>query len=67
MADAKDGRPNYCEWIASCFLGDPRVAVKNAVARRHRHQGYMAEYRQDLAFVQHANEAGEEPLFASWF
>jgi len=67
VADAKDGRPNYCEWIASCYGGDPRAAVKSAVARRHRHQGYMAEYRQALALVQHATETGEEPLFASWF
>ena len=67
VADAREGRPNYCEWIASCYGGDPRPVVKNAIARRHRHQGYMAEFRQALALVHHAIESGEEPLFASWF
>ena len=48
VADAKDGRPNYCEWIAGCYRGDPRAAVKDAVARRHRHQGLAREPLQAL-------------------
>lgn len=67
VADARDGRPNYCEWIASCYGGDPCGAVRDAIARRHRHQGYMASYRQAFELVRHHAETGEQPLFASWF
>ena len=67
VADAHEGRPNYCEWIASCYGSDPREAVRNAIARRHRHRGYMAEYRQALELVRHYAETGEQPLFAAWF
>ena len=67
VADALEGKPNYCEWIASCYRGDPRPAVKNAIARRHHHQGYMASYRQALELVRQYIETGEQPLFASWF
>ena len=67
VADAILDQPNYCEWIACCYGGDPRQAVQNAIARRHRHQGYMSEYQQALALVRHAIETGEQPLLASWF
>jgi len=67
VADAHQGRPNYCEWIACCYGGDPRGAVRDAIARRHRHHGYMASYPQALELVRHTIETGGEPLFASWF
>jgi hypothetical protein len=67
VADAGAGRPNYCEWIASCYRDNPRPAVRNAVARRHHHRGFMADYPQALALVLHYVETGEQPLFASWF
>ena len=67
VADAIQGQPNYCEWIASCFDSDPRWTVQSAIARRHRHQGYMASYPQALELVRQYVETGEQPLFASWF
>ena len=67
VADALQGQPNHCEWIASCYGSDPRRALRNAIARRHRHHGYMAGYRQALELVRHTIETGEQPLFASWF
>jgi len=67
VADAIQGQPNYCEWIASCYGGEPRKAVRDAIVRRHRHQGYMASYRQALELVRQYAATGEQPLFASWF
>ncbi len=67
VADGAHGRPNWCEWIWSCFGGDARKVVRNAILNRHHHRGYMADYRQALALVRHAVETGEQPLFASWF
>lgn len=67
LRDAKKGSENYCEWIAACYAGDPRPAVERAIRNRHRHRGYMASYRQALQIVQHTNETGEGPMFASWF
>lgn len=67
LKDARDGQKNYCEWIYSCYGGDPLPAVKNAIHNRHHHEGYMAEYKLALALVRKALETGDEPLFASWF
>ena len=67
MVDAREKKSNYCEWILSCYGGDPRRAVANAISRRHRHHGYMASYPQALALVREAADTGREPLFASWF
>lgn len=67
LKDTKDGCQNYCEWIYSCYRGDPRPAVERAIRGRHRHTGYMASYAQALALVRHQIESGEGPMFASWF
>jgi hypothetical protein len=67
VADSMEGQPNYCEWIASCFGGDPRGAVKDAIRHRHHHHGYMASYPQALLLVRQSTETGEQPHFASWF
>ena len=67
LRDAREGRKNYCEWIYSCYGGDPLPAVKNAIRNRHYHKGYMAEYRLAYALVRRAIETDEEPEFASWF
>ena len=66
VADAHDGRENWCEWIASCYGGDAKKAVERAIRRRRSHTDYMASYPQALALVRHSIESGEEPLFASW-
>ena len=62
-----EGKKNYCEWIYSCYDGDPLPAVKNAIRNRHYHKGFMAEYKLALALVKKAIETGDEPLFRSWF
>jgi hypothetical protein len=67
LKDAREGRKNYCEWIAACYGGDPLPAVKDAIRNRHNHKGYMAEYKLAYALVKRAIETGEEPLLASWF
>ncbi len=67
LADAKEGRENYCEWIAACYQGNPRRAVAAAIKNRHHHNGYMASYTQALAIVHHELDTGEGPTLASWF
>lgn len=67
LKDAREGRKNYCEWIYSCYDGDPLPAAKNAIKNRHYHKGFMAEYKVALALVKHAIETDDEPLFGSWF
>ena len=67
VADARDGRENWCEWIACCYGCDPRKAVEKAIRYRHSHRGYMAHYPQALALVRQLIETGEQPLLASWF
>lgn len=67
LKDAHEGRENWCEWIVSCYRGDPRAAVEAAIQHRHHHRGYMASYEQALRLVRHELETGEGPMFASWF
>ena len=67
LRDARNGKNNYCEWIYSCYGGDPSKAVKNAIRNRHQHRGFMAEYKLALALVKKALESDDEPIFASWF
>lgn len=67
VAAAKMGLGHYCEWIAACYGGDPRPAVRKATQFRHAHSGFMADFRHALALVRAAVEAGREPAFASWF
>jgi hypothetical protein len=67
LKDAREGRENYCEWIYSCYGGDPLSAVRNAIKHRHTHRGFMAEYKLAKKLVDRAIETGEEPLFGSWF
>jgi len=67
LKDSIEGKENYCEWIYSCYNGDPKKAVHNAIRNRHHHEGYMAEYKLALALVKRAIETDDEPTFASWF
>ncbi len=60
-------KQHHCEWIASCYSGNPVSAVTNAIRTRRFHVGYMADYTYALALVNKAIETGEEPAFASWF
>ncbi len=66
LRDAMYHRKNYCEFIASCYRGDARECVRRAVAYRHTHSGYMAEYKLALAIVLRALKTGKEPMLASW-
>jgi hypothetical protein len=67
LKDAKEGQPNHCEWIYSCYSSNPARAVESAIRSRHRHKGYMASYPQALAIVRHYLDSGESPTLASWF
>jgi hypothetical protein len=60
-------RRNWCEWIDACYQGDARRALREAIARRHDHRGYMAEYGRAMAIVRHVNSGGDGPQLASWF
>lgn len=65
--DAHRRRQNFCEWIHSCYGGDPLPAVREAVARRQSHKGYMADYVQAMGVVLSQALNGCRPEFASWF
>ena len=67
LGDAKHRRENWCEWIYSCYGRDPLRAVQASIRNRHHHRGYMSEYKLAKALVDRAVQAGDEPLFASWF
>lgn len=67
LKDVRDGKENCCEWIYSCYGSDPKKAVQDSIRNRHRHEGYMAEYKLALALVKRAIETNDEPIFASWF
>ncbi len=67
LSDAKHRRENWCEWIYSCYGRDPLPAVQSSIRNRHHHSGYMAEYKLAKVLVDRAIQAGDEPLFASWF
>jgi hypothetical protein len=67
LRDARERRQNYCDWIYSCYGGDPLPAVRNAIKNRHYHKGYMTEYKLAKKLVDRAIETGDEPIFGSWF
>lgn len=67
LKDAKEGRPNYSEWVLTCYRGNSRKLVENAIRHRHMHKGYMAWYEKAFALVKDAIETGNDPPFASWF
>ena len=67
LLDAYHGRENWCEWIAPCYKGDPRPAMKHAIMNRHTHEGYMADFEMAYSLVRRAIDTGDEPIFASWF
>ncbi len=67
IRDGLLGERNWCEWIDACYQGDARKALQNAIRNRHHHRGYMADYRQALAIVQHVNAGNRGPDLASWF
>lgn len=66
IRDAKYSRLNYCEWIYSCYKGDPKGAVRLAIRARHGHKGFMASYARARALVDRAIKTSQEPIFASW-
>lgn len=67
LQDAKEGRENWCEWVAHCYHGNARGVVEDAIRSRHHHTGFMASYKLALRIVEQQLNTGEEPLFASWF
>lgn len=67
LRDAKLRERNYCEWIHACYNGNALEAVRDAIKNRHRHKGFMCDYRLAKKIVDRAVETGEEPIFASWF
>lgn len=67
LRDARQGKENWCEWIYTCFERQPRRALEAAIKNRHRHRGYMAEYRLAYEIVRRAIDDNQHPMFASWF
>jgi hypothetical protein len=67
LKDAREGRANHCEWIYSCYGGDPLKAVQSAIMNRHCHEGYMSEFKKAYALVKKSIDKDSEPIFASWF
>lgn len=66
-SDAQAGRPNWCEWVYSCYRTDAVKCVRAAIRGRHGHHGYMAEIQKALGLVYGSILHGKEPEFASWF
>jgi hypothetical protein len=65
--DATRGRQNWCEWVFSCYGGDPVPALRRAITGRHGHRGYMAHFPAAKALVDEYVRSSREPEFASWF
>lgn len=72
----KRGEPFFCEWYihinryrydAEGILRAGELVVKDAISRRHTHRGYMADYGQARAIVEHVRSGRPGPEFASWF
>ncbi len=69
------GESNGCEWYTHMAQGWDtdkllqvgRETLASAFRQRHHHQGYMSEYRQAKALVDHVRQGGQGPVFASWF
>ena len=59
--------PHHCEWIHSCYGGQPLRAVRETIRHRRYHQGYMAYYPEALALVLRTIRTSREPVLASWF
>ncbi len=65
--------PFCCEWFDSLFGMDRQALIaggaqvlRAAVADRHRHRGYMADYATAWRLVA-AEREGRGPVLASWF
>lgn len=72
--DYIENQPCYCEWY--CYMSDRsgksllnvgKRVLSDSFRNRHFHKGYMADYDQARALVDHVRKGGEGPLFASWF
>lgn len=66
LKDAKEGKENWCEWIYSCYNCQPKGAVRDAVAYRHSHKGFMASYAKARLLVEEAINQHKEPVLMSW-
>ncbi len=72
IAHAKRAEPFACEWYLHMAGADrslveiARRVLERAIRGRHRHRGYMAEYRHALALVRQRVRTGDGPLLASW-
>lgn len=67
VIDGKKNETNWCEWVWSCYGGSARKVLKQAIAARRGHSGYMADYQAALRLVREFAAHGNEPLLASWF
>lgn len=69
VADYRNGRPNFSEYVACCFRGDPKPVVERAIRGRHLHRGYMSDYAYARALVESVRGGGQWPVdrLASWF
>ena len=69
----RDGQPHFCEWYDALFgmnrqalIDGGAQVLRAAVADRHRHRGYMADYATARRLVAVERE-GRGPTLASWF
>ena len=68
LADALNGHENWCEFIHSCYAGDPVKMVRRAIALRKNHTGYTAEYEKGIALAVYEIEGMSDPMaLAGWF
>ena len=69
------GHAFFCEWYRHMAWKDQssdnildigREVTGRAFSKRHRHQGFMADYPTARAMVEDVRGGGEGPLFMSW-
>lgn len=67
LRDAKQGNPNWCEWVCARYNAKPKPVVRDAIRNRGSHKGFMASYDLAMQIVRRQLDAGNGPELASWF
>lgn len=68
ILDARDGRPNWCEWIDTCYGQDARLPVRGAIGNRHHHSRRVRSYQRARTLVAEASAgADHSDRLAAWF
>jgi hypothetical protein len=64
---ARLGRKVTEEEFDQIILDVTREIISEAFRHRQHHHGFMSDYGQARAIVEHVRQGGKGPVFASWF